>query len=70
MHCSGFAECHRIKPISTLLYGERTRTSDLVIVCVNCHGMLHCGKNWLSVVELMHVVETHAVEADFQRCQH
>ena len=40
-HGNGFAECHHKKPISTLMPGERTRSSDLAIVCANCHRMLH-----------------------------
>lgn len=49
---SGFAECHHTKPISKLLAGEKTRTTDLAIVCANCHRMLHRGCEWPSVAEL------------------
>lgn len=37
----GFAECHQTKPLATLEPGEKTRLSDLAIVCANCHRMLH-----------------------------
>jgi 5-methylcytosine-specific restriction enzyme A len=57
-HGSGFAECHHIKPISTLMPGQRTRASDLAIVCANCHRMLHRGKSWPSVTELRHIVKS------------
>jgi 5-methylcytosine-specific restriction protein A len=50
-----FAECHHGKPISTLQPGEKTKLSDLHIVCANCHRMLHRGKQWLSVAELKKV---------------
>jgi 5-methylcytosine-specific restriction protein A len=51
-HGLGFAECHHLKPISKLMPGEKTRMSDLAIVCANCHRMLHRGSDWPSVSEL------------------
>ncbi|WP_071778253.1 HNH endonuclease [Cyanobium sp. PCC 7001] len=51
-HGHGFAECHHTKPISKLMPGEKTRMSDLAIVCANCHRMLHRGRDWPSVSEL------------------
>lgn len=49
---NGFAECHHSRPISTLNPGEKTKLSDLHIVCANCHRMLHLGKPWQSVAQL------------------
>ena len=49
---NGFAECHHGRPISTLGAGQKTKLSDLHIVCANCHRMLHQGKPWLSVEQL------------------
>lgn len=37
----GYAECHHIKPVSSLQPGETTKLADLAIVCANCHRMLH-----------------------------
>lgn len=54
---SGFAECHHTKPISKLLPGEKTRTTDLAIVCANCHRMLHRGCEWYSVAKLKSILE-------------
>lgn len=51
-HGYGFAECHHTKPISELSPGEKTRASDLAIVCANCHRMLHRGREWPSVSQL------------------
>jgi 5-methylcytosine-specific restriction protein A len=48
----GFAECHHGRAVSTLKSGEKTKPSDLHIVCANCHRMLHRRKPWLSVDEL------------------
>ncbi len=48
----GFIEVHHRKPVSTLLKGEKTKLSDLVLVCSNCHRMLHRGGQLLSTDEL------------------
>lgn len=56
----GFAECHHIKPLSTLEPGSRTRLEDLAIVCANCHRMLHRGNPWATVSELKQVVNTNS----------
>lgn len=40
-HGYGFAECHHIRPLHTLERRQKTRPSDLAIVCANCHRMLH-----------------------------
>ncbi len=37
----GFIECHHIKPVSDLRSGDRTKISDLALICANCHRMLH-----------------------------
>ena len=37
----GFAEAHHLVPLSQLRDNVRTRLSDLVTVCSNCHRMLH-----------------------------
>jgi 5-methylcytosine-specific restriction protein A len=34
-------ECHHRKPLASLRPGQRTRLSDLALVCPNCHRMLH-----------------------------
>ncbi|MEW8459446.1 MAG: HNH endonuclease [Candidatus Thiodiazotropha endolucinida] len=48
----GFAECHHTKPVSSLKPGEKTKLSDLAVVCANCHRMLHRAKPWISIEEL------------------
>ena len=51
----GFIECHHTKFLSD--YDEPTKTSisDLVLLCSNCHRMIHRKKPWLSVDELKEV---------------
>lgn len=52
----GFAECHHEKPVSQLKAGEKTKISDLRILCANCHRMIHRSKPWLSVDELKRLI--------------
>ncbi|MBT3031446.1 MAG: HNH endonuclease [Candidatus Thiodiazotropha sp. (ex Lucina pensylvanica)] len=59
----GFAECHHTKPPSTLKPGEKTKLSDLAVVCSNCHRMLHRAKPWLSIGELRA-----AISSDLEDC--
>lgn len=47
-----FIEAHHIKPVSKLIEGEKTRVEDLVMVCSNCHSMLHRKKPWLEKEQL------------------
>lgn len=38
---AGFIECHHTKPLAELQPNEKTKLSDLVLVCSNCHRMIH-----------------------------
>lgn len=49
---NGFIECHHTKPVSDLKSGEKTKISDLSLLCSNCHRMIHRKKPWLSVEQL------------------
>lgn len=55
-HGRGFIEAHHIKPVSTLISGEVTKLSDLVLVCSNCHRMLHRGNFLLSTSSLRDIL--------------
>ncbi|WP_232209699.1 HNH endonuclease [Rhodobacter ferrooxidans] len=48
----GFIECHHTKPVSSLTIGEKTKVSDLVLLCANCHRMVHAKAPWLTVAAL------------------
>lgn len=39
----GFMECHHKKPLYTLVEKTTTTLNDLMLVCANCHRMLHRG---------------------------
>ncbi|MEO5325233.1 HNH endonuclease [Mesorhizobium sp. CC13] len=46
-HGEGFIEVHHLQPLHTLVDGGKTRLGDLVLVCSNCHRMIHRQKEWL-----------------------
>ena len=48
----GFIECHHTLPVSQLKPGQKTKLSELALLCSNCHRMVHRGKHWLSINEL------------------
>lgn len=53
---SDFAECHHKIPLSETKEVRLTKTSDLAIVCANCHRMLHTARPVLAVEELRKIV--------------
>jgi 5-methylcytosine-specific restriction protein A len=54
----GFIEAHHVKPVHTLKPGERTRLEDLVLICSNCHRILHTRRPWLTMDELRQLVHS------------
>lgn len=52
-----FIEAHHIKPVSTMNDGEKTRIDDIVMVCSNCHSMIHRKKPWLNKDELKKLIK-------------
>eukprot|EP00918_Siedleckia_nematoides_P013151 GHVU01028702.1.p1 GENE.GHVU01028702.1~~GHVU01028702.1.p1 ORF type:complete len:210 (-),score=28.23 GHVU01028702.1:440-1069(-) len=54
----GFIEGHHSKPISELKENEKTKIEDIVMVCSNCHKMLHRKRPWLKKNELKELKST------------
>lgn len=52
----GFIECHHVKPVHTLRAGSRTKLPDLVLLCANCHRMVHSRTPWLSLDQLRSMI--------------
>jgi 5-methylcytosine-specific restriction protein A len=47
----GYIECHHVVPLHVT--GEtKTRLADLILICANCHRMIHRGSPWLTPDEL------------------
>ena len=53
----GFIECHHTKPVSNLRSGDRTKISDLALICSNCHRMIHRG-GLIALDELRKIIST------------
>jgi 5-methylcytosine-specific restriction enzyme A len=51
-HGTGFIEVHHVSPLHTLKPGSRTRLQDLVVLCANCHRMVHAKPGWLTLLQL------------------
>ena len=48
----GVIEFHYTKPVAKLSAGEKTRLSELALVCSNCHSMLHRTEPCMTIEEL------------------
>ena len=48
-----FIECHHTKSVSQLEVGEKTKLTDLALLCSNCHRMVHRRKPWLQLPEIL-----------------
>lgn len=55
---TGFIEVHHTKPVHTLKPGSKTSLSDLVLLCSNCHRMVHAKRPWLSLDALMALIKS------------
>jgi 5-methylcytosine-specific restriction enzyme A len=53
----GFMECHHVKPIATLVEGQKTQIDDLALICANCHRMIHRSRPWLSVAQIKNLMD-------------
>lgn len=54
-HGKGFAECHHVNPLAFREDEQETKLEDLIILCANCHRMIHRKKQWLTVDELREI---------------
>jgi 5-methylcytosine-specific restriction enzyme A len=47
-----YIECHHVIAVSQLTPGSRTRIKDIVLLCSNCHRMIHRRRPWLGISDL------------------
>lgn len=52
-----FIEAHHTKPVSQMEENEKTKIEDIVMLCSNCHSMIHRRKPWLSKSELSDLIK-------------
>lgn len=53
-----YIEGHHIKPVSELEENEITKVEDIVLVCANCHRMLHRKRPWLTKEKLKLLIDS------------
>ena len=53
----GFIEAHHKKPIAIMEPGDETRVEDFIMVCSNCHSMLHINNDCISPNRLRTIIE-------------
>ena len=47
-----YIECHHVVAVSQLTPRSKTRIRDIVLLCSNCHRMIHRRRPWLGIREL------------------
>lgn len=48
----GIIDVHHTKPVHTLKPGEKTKLTELALLCSNCHRVIHSKRPWLSVEQV------------------
>ncbi|MEU0538338.1 HNH endonuclease [Nocardia sp. NPDC005978] len=55
-----FTECHHVTPLH--VSGDTTtKLSDLILLCANCHRMIHHGSPWITPDELRALLKTNRI---------
>src|SRR5665213_163143 len=55
-----FIEVHHLRPVSELKAGDRTKLSELALVCSNCHRMLHRQRPWPTIAALRNLIKANS----------
>ena len=56
-HGRDFIEAHHINPIGKRVDAEETKAKDFVMLCSNCHRMIHAKKDMLTVDALRDIIK-------------
>jgi predicted HNH restriction endonuclease len=54
-------DCHHTKPVHTMREGDLTRLEDLVLLCANCHRVVHAFSPWLTIERLKGLLKQSAI---------
>lgn len=52
-----FIEAHHSKPISEMKENEKTNIEDIVLLCSNCHSMIHRKRPWLKKEDIKQLIK-------------
>lgn len=53
---NGIIDIHHTIPVHTLGQSQKTRLEDLVLLCSNCHRMVHSSRKWLLLEEVIGLI--------------
>ncbi len=53
---NGFIEAHHTKPVSEMKPDEKTRVEDMLMLCSNCHSMIHRRKPWATKEDIKKIL--------------
>lgn len=56
-HGRGFIECHHTIPVSKMKKNHRTKPQDIMLLCSNCHRIVHKSSKWLTLKELKGIIK-------------
>lgn len=59
----GYIECHHVVPLHTSAE-RKTKLSDLILICANCHRMIHRKNPWLNPEQLRELMINRRRAAD------
>lgn len=51
-----YIEAHHTIPVSEMLPSQKTKISDIAMVCSNCHRILHRSRPWLTIAQLKKLI--------------
>lgn len=49
---AGVIDVHHTKPLHAMEQGQKTKVTDLALLCSNCHRIIHSRRPWLSIEEV------------------
>jgi len=52
-----FIEGHHTIAVSDMAVGHKTKVEDIVLLCSNCHRMIHTKKPWLNMDQLLQLIK-------------
>lgn len=52
-----FIEIHHTKPICEMDENERTKLEDVILLCSNCHSMIHRKRPWLKKEDILKLIK-------------
>lgn len=52
-----FIEMHHLKPVSQMQDKDETKMEDIILVCSNCHSMIHRKRPWLLKDEIKEIIK-------------